>query len=194
MRSSEANVLYGVYSGAEAVEFVQASAASGVGAKLVVGSLGVEDYQLPALGSSAAGATSCASWTATRTARANQIFAKAFKSRFGRVPDPFAALGYDTAALVAEGARRATKDGLGLRRLVEALAGATIDGPRGTLAVDATTNTVTGPLWVRQVKQTKSGLSNVDVAQLPAVAGLPAPLSPLAAGTVAGYLNEYLCA
>jgi branched-chain amino acid transport system substrate-binding protein len=194
VRSSGANVLYGLYSGAHATEFVQGFAGSGVGAKLIVGSLAAEDYQLSALGDASLGATSCASWTATRSTRANQAFTKAFKSRFGRAADPFAALGYDTAALVAEGVRRATKNGLGLRRLIEALGGASIDGPRGLLVVDAATNTVTGPLSVRQVKRTVSGLVNVDIAQAPAVGTFPTGLSSLAAGPVAGYFNEYLCA
>jgi branched-chain amino acid transport system substrate-binding protein len=194
VRSSGASVLYGLYSGAHATEFVQGYAGSGVAAKLVVGNLAVEDYLLSGIGNASVGATSCASWTGTRATKANQAFTKAFKSRFGRAADPFAALGYDTAALVAEGARRATKSGLGLRRLVEALGGASIDGPRGTLVVDAAMNTVTGPLSIRQVKRTVSGLANVDVAQAPAVPAFPSALSPLAAGPVAGYFNEYLCA
>jgi branched-chain amino acid transport system substrate-binding protein len=194
VRSSEANVLYGLYSGAHAVEFVRAYAGSGVGAKLAVGSLGVEDYALSDVGTASLGATSCASWTGARTTKANQAFTKAFKSRFGRAADPFAALGYDTAALVAEGARRAAKSGLGVRRLIEALGGAPLDGPRGTLVVDASTNTVTGPLSIRQVKRTTSGLANVDVAQAAAVGSVPTALSSLASGTVAGYFNEYLCA
>src|SRR5439155_12351297 len=136
VQGSGANVLYGLYSGAHAAEFVQAYAGSGVGAKVAVGSLAVEDYLLGVVGSAALGAISCASWTATRTAKANQTFTKAFKSRYGRAADPFAALGYDTASLVALGASRAVKNGLGLRRLIEALSGMSIDSPRGTLTVD----------------------------------------------------------
>jgi branched-chain amino acid transport system substrate-binding protein len=194
VRSSGANVLYGLYSGAHATEFVRGYAGSGGGAKLAAGNLALEDYLLSAIGTAAVGATSCASWTGTRATKANQSFTKAFKSRFGRAADPFAALGYDTAALVAEGARRATKSGLGLKRIVEVLGGISIDGPRGSLVVDAATNTVTGPLSIRQVKRTVSGLANVDVAQAPGVPTFPSALASLAAGPVAGYFNEYLCA
>lgn len=194
VRSSGAKVLYGLYSGSHAGEFVRAYSGSGVSANLVAGSLAVEDYMLSAIGTASVGAMSCASWTGTRSTRVNQSFTKVFKSRFGRAPDPFAVLGYDTAALVVEGARRATKNGLDLRRLIQALAGRSIEGPRGLLAVDGATNTVTGPLWIRQVNRTASGLVNVDVAQAPAVGSFPSELSPLAVGTVAGYLNEYLCA
>jgi branched-chain amino acid transport system substrate-binding protein len=189
-RGSGADVIYALYSDAQATQFVQAYASSGVGAKLVAGSLAVEDYLV---GSAATGATSCASWTATRSTKANQTFTKNFKSRTGRAADPFAALGYDTAMLVAEGVRRATKQGLGLRRLIDALAGISLDGPRGTLTIDAATNTISGPLYVRQVKKGTAGLANYDVATAASVASVPDALSALADGLASGYVNEYLC-
>jgi branched-chain amino acid transport system substrate-binding protein len=194
VQSSGANVLYGLYSGASAGQFLQAYAGAGVGAKLVTGSLAVEDYLLATVGGAALGATNCASWTAARSSKANQTFVKAFRTRYGRSADPFAALGYDTASLVAEGARRATKGGLGLRRLIEALGGVSIDGPRGLLTVDAATNTVTGTLFVRQVKRVSGTLANYDVASAPSVGAFPDALAALTSGPVSGYVNEYLCA
>jgi branched-chain amino acid transport system substrate-binding protein len=186
--------VYALYSGAQATQLVHAYARAGLGAKLVTGSLAVEDYSLGATGGSAVGTTSLASWTASRGTNTNHVFTKAFRTRTGRAADPFAALGYDAAAFVAEGARRATKQGLGLRRLTEALAGVSLETARGTLTIDSKANTVTGPLWVRQVKRTTTGLANADVSQAPAVAGIPDSLSPLADGPVGGYVNEYLCA
>jgi branched-chain amino acid transport system substrate-binding protein len=194
VQASRANVLYGLYSGAHAVEFVQAYARSGMSAKLAMGSLGVEDYLLGNVGSSGVGVTSSASWTATRTAKVNQSFTKAFEKRYGRSADPFAALGYDTASLVAQGASRAVTKGLGLRRLIEALSGVSIDGPRGMLTVDTATNTVTGPLFVRQVKHVSGRLANYDIALAPRVGAFPHALAPLAADPASGYINEYLCA
>jgi branched-chain amino acid transport system substrate-binding protein len=193
VRRSGAGLLYALYSGAEAIELVQAYAGAGLNARLLTGSLAVEDHSLAATGGAAVGITNFASWTASRGTNTNQTFTKAFKTRTGRAADPFAALGYDTAAFVAEGARRATKQGLGLRRLIDALAGVSLHTTRGTLTVDAKANTVTGPLWVRQVKRTTNGLANVDVSQAPAVAAVPSALSPLADGPIAGYVNEYLC-
>jgi branched-chain amino acid transport system substrate-binding protein len=193
-QSTGANVLCGLYSGAHAAEFVQAYAGSSIGAKLVVGSLAVEDFQLASVGRAALGAVSCASWTATRRTAANQAFTKAFRSRYGRRADPFAALGYDTALLIAQGARRAVKRGMGLRRLIEALGGASVVGPRGTLWVDRTTNTVVGKLFVRRVRKTPNGLANVDLAEVGVIRSFPDAVAPLAGGPRSGYVNEYLCA
>jgi ABC-type branched-subunit amino acid transport system substrate-binding protein len=193
VQTSGANVLYGLYSGSHAAEFVQAYSASGISAGLAVGSLAVEDFQLGTVGSSAIDVISAASWTATRSTNTNKAFTKAFKTRYGRIADPYAALGFDTALLVAEGAVRAVRNGMGLRRLIEALAGATIASPRGTLNVDAATNTVIGPLFVRTVKRLSGSLGNYDIAEVAAVTAFPEPLSPLASGPVSGYFNEYLC-
>jgi branched-chain amino acid transport system substrate-binding protein len=194
VRSSGANVLYGLYSGAAAAQFVRAYARSGLSTRLLAGSFTVEDYSLESTGEPAVGVTTCASWTATRQTAANQAFIRALSSRVGRGADPFAVLGYDTAALIANGAHRARQHGLGVRRLVEALADVSLVSPRGELVVNAKTNTVIGPLWIRRVRRTANGLANVDVTQRPQVTGFPRALEPLVNGPVAGYLNEYLCA
>ena len=146
-------------------------------------------------GTAAMGAISLSSWTAARSTKENLAFAKDFKARYGRTADPFAALGYDTAALIAEGTQRAATSGLGgLGRLVEALAGATIDGPRGRMTVDAATNTVTGPIAIRTVNRTTRGIENVDVGWAPPIASFPDVLAPLATDPRSGYVNEYVCA
>jgi branched-chain amino acid transport system substrate-binding protein len=194
VRSSGADVVYGVYSGIQAAEFVQAYAASGISAPLVAGSLAVEDYLLKGIGAASLGALSCSSWTQSRKTKANHAFRAAFTDRFHRPADPFAALGYDTAALIARGARLAAKQGRGTSGLIDALHGVTLTGPRGTLTVDGATNTVMGPLWMRKVEHSPRGFVNVEVANAPAVGSFPLALSVLGEQTVAGYVNEYTCA
>jgi branched-chain amino acid transport system substrate-binding protein len=193
VKSSGADVLFGLHTGSHTAGFLQAAAGSG--AKLALGSLGVEDYMLPTLGDSAVGMLSCASWTASRQTTANQLFTKAFQARFRRGPDPFAALGYDTATLIVAGVRAAAKRSQGVRQSVETLgAVAPVEGVRGPLAIEAATNVVSGPLTIRQVRKTAQGLANVDVAKVPAVATFPATLAALGGPNRSGYVNEYLCA
>jgi branched-chain amino acid transport system substrate-binding protein len=191
VRESGADLVFGLYSGAHAVEFMQASAGSG--AQILVGSLAVEDYLLPRIGGAAVGTVSSSSWTLTRKTKANQAFTSSFASRFGRAADPFAALGYDTAALIVEGVHRASR-GLGVRRLVEALGGASIDSPRGRLTVDAATNTVTARLAVRSVGRSARGPVNVDLGMAQPIPTFPDALAALATDPRSGYINEYLCA
>jgi branched-chain amino acid transport system substrate-binding protein len=190
--ASGANFVYGLYSGPQAAEFLGACAGTGV--KMLAGGLAVEDYVLPTAGTAAVGAISLSSWTAARSTKENLAFTRDFKTRYGRTADPFAALGYDTAALISEGTQRATTSGVGLGRLVEALGGATIDGPRGRITVDAATNTVTGPVAIRTVNRTLRGIENVDVGWATPIASFPDALAPLATDPRSGYVNEYVCA
>ena len=191
VRELGADVVFGLYSGAHAVEFMQASAGSR--AQVLVGSLAVEDYLLPKIGNGAVGTVSSSSWTLSRKTKANQAFTSSFASRFGRAADPFAALGYDTAALIVEGVHRSAR-GLGIRRMVEALGGATIDGPRGRLTVDAATNTVVARLAVRSVDRSAKGPVNVDLGMAQPIPTFPDALAALATDPRSGYVNEYLCA
>ena len=70
-------------------------------------------------------------------------FAGAFHATTGETADAFAAVGYDAALLVAEAARRMADGGGSWSALDEVLAGATLDGSRGPLVVDAATASAT---------------------------------------------------
>jgi branched-chain amino acid transport system substrate-binding protein len=191
VRESGAQLVYGIYSGAHAVEFVQAM--SGVGVDVLVGGFAVEDYLLAKIGGAGVGAVSVASWTLSRKSKANQAFTSSFAAKFGRRADPFAALGYDTAALIVEGVHRARR-GVGIRRLVEALGGASIESPRGRLTVDAASNTVTTRLAVRSVDRSSRGPVNGDLGLAQPISAFPAALASLATEPRSGWVNEYLCA
>jgi branched-chain amino acid transport system substrate-binding protein len=191
VRESGAQLVYGIYSGGHAVEFVQAT--SGIGPDVLVGGFAVEDYLLPKIGGAGVGAISASSWTLSRKTKANEAFTSSFAAKFGRGADPFAALGYDTATLIVEGVHRATR-GIGIRRLVEALGGASVESPRGRLTVDAATNTVTARLAVRGVDRSARGPVNVDLGFAQAIPAFPDALASLATEPRSGWVNEYLCA
>lgn len=193
--SADPSVVYGVYSGSAAIEFVKGYAAAGLKEiPLLVAGLAAEDYLLGNIGRAAMGVKSVSSWTASRMTRQSQEFVDEFAARTGRTADPFAALGYDTALLVAEGARRALASGTGVRGLVAALQGVRLSSPRGRLTVDPATNTVTGPLFIREVRKSSSGPANVEIGSVQAVRTIPAALRGLLLEPASGYLNEYLCA
>ena len=193
--AAQPSVVYGVYSGSAGVEFVRGYAAAGSKRiPLVVGGLAAEDYLLPSVGRSALGMKSVASWSRSRATRRNQEFVDAFAARTGRSADPFAALGYDTALLVAEGARRALASGADIRDLIAALQGVRLTGPRGRLTVDPVTNSVTGPLSIREVRKSPSGPVNVEIGPVQAVRTIPPAMGDLLLEPASGYLNECLCA
>jgi branched-chain amino acid transport system substrate-binding protein len=195
-RASRADVVAVSASGHRAAEIVRACRAGGLKAALVVDSLALESFAIGELGRHAAGVHSVASWTRSTDTASNRAFVQAYRARTRRTPDAFAALGHDTALLVAEGARRVRASRRPWSELAESLAGATVPGARGAQVVDRSLRTVSTPLAVRRV-QLRSGVpQHVVVARRPRVAGIPGSMAVLEgrleAGRVAAYLNEYL--
>jgi branched-chain amino acid transport system substrate-binding protein len=193
IRSTGANVVYANYSGQMAVDFLRAYASSGLRVPVVGPAFLAEDYAAAAVGNGALGVRTSSSWTYADRSKANRSFVTAYAQRTGRPADPFAVLGYDTGNLVLTGLANARHAGLPNSRLVDALAGASITSPRGTLTVDASTRTVVGPLSIREMRGRASRLANEVVSTLPAVASLPSGLEP-ALAQPSGYLNEVLFA
>lgn len=191
-RRSGATVVAVSASGARAAEIVRACRRAGVRADLVVDSLALEPFAVPAMGRSALGVHSAASWTRSADGAANRDFVRAYRVRTGRQPDAFSVLGHDTALLVAAGARRVRRSGRPWSRLPEALAGVTVPGARGSQVVDRTLRTVSTPLAVRTTRRRSGTVLNEVVARRHRVAGVPASLAALEAREVAAYVNEYL--
>lgn len=185
-RRSGADVVAVHASGSRAATIIRACRAAGLRAELLVDSLAVEPGAVGALGRAANGVHSVASWTTGTSA--GRDFERAHRARTGRRPDAFAALGHDTAALVAEGARRlgASPD---WSRLGDVLAGRRVPGARGVQVVDRRLRTVSTPLAVRR---TDARGGTTVAASRPAVRGVPASMTVLDPDRVAAYVNEYL--
>ena len=172
-------VVYVLASGRQAASILRAYRASGLRGRVIASAFAVDDHLLASLGTGARGVRSCASWTA---ALGDAKFTAAYRRKSGRRPDAFAVLGYDTALLLAAGSRRRG-------RLIEALGRSPVEGLRGTMRVDRRTNTIVGPLFLREVR----GARNVLVGRAPVVGAFPRALAPIARETTSGYINEYLC-
>jgi branched-chain amino acid transport system substrate-binding protein len=192
-RAAGADFIYGLYSGAAAVEAVKTWSGSDLRGRIPLAGAGfmVEDYVLGQEGSAAQGVRSALSWSSALDTDANRAFQQAYRTRTGRDADPFAVLGYDTGRLVTTGVRLARRSGAGTSRLVDALAGVSVASPRGKLTVDAQTNQVRGPQYIREVQGSGGSYRNAVIARAPAVAG---SLSGLDTELASGFLNECLCA
>ena len=194
VRRTDPDFVYALHTGDAAVDLVRGYSARGMGgrAPLLGGGLLTEDYVLPRLGPVANGIRTSFSWAGNLDTPANARFRESYRERTGRSADVFAVLGYDTALLLAAGARRAQEMG-GLRRLANALAGARVEGPRGVLSLDPATNVVQSPLYIREVGASGGSLTNLVLATVPAVPAFPSELRPLDTQLASGYLNECLC-
>jgi branched-chain amino acid transport system substrate-binding protein len=197
IRAANPALVFANYTGAARVDFLHAYARSGLRTALVGPTFLAEDFEPSALSRATAHIRTATSWINTDPSDANQAFRTAYRAATGREADAFAVLGYDTAILVVTAFRQAQARGLARSRIGETLAGASIASPRGTLTVDGTTNSVTGPLHVRRVTRVPGAGSrylNTKVATLYAITGIPAPLQALDLQGRSAYFNEILCA
>lgn len=147
-RTSGAGTIAIHASGYRAVEIVRAMRAAGIEGDLVVDGLAAEDFALTDLGRGSGGIYSASSWCRSDST----AFADRFRLVSGRAADPYAAVGHDAAALIAEGARRLTRQGDGWAALAEAVGGLTVQGSRGLMTVDPVSLSTTTPVLVRRVR------------------------------------------
>lgn len=189
-RRSGADVVAVCASGVRAAAIVRALRHAHVRAEIVCDSLALEDFARDAMGTAARGVWSTASWSHELDTPANHAFVRSFRSTHRRAPDAFAALGHDTALLLAAAQRRLP--GGDWSRVGEALAGRTVHGARGAMRVHPTLGSISSPLRIRQVRTRASRQRNVVVATHPAVRGVAPALAALQSREVAAYFNEYL--
>lgn len=191
---ARADLLFGLYSGQLATQFVREYARSGLRTPLLAGGFAVDEALLPAHGSAALGIRSAFSWSPELASRANRAFAETYQAAAGQAPDTFAVLGYDAARLLATGISRAVASGGKPRNLIAALSGARVASPRGDLRVDARSNSVQAPIYIREVRSVAGRPANAIVDRADAVRAYPVELAALSTEPVSSYFNEYLFA
>lgn len=190
IRRARPDLVYALYSGPLATDFVQAYAAAGLAGQipLAASPFTVDEAFLPDHGPAALGIRSVLPWAGGLATVENAAFVAAYREQTGRTPDAFALLGYDTARLVAAGLQAAGRAG-GLR---QALAGLRLSSPRGSLRMDAASQQTRSPLYLREVRQGASGLENAVVGVLDAVADTDPRLQSLRSSPRTGWLHPYL--
>ncbi|MEA2573547.1 MAG: hypothetical protein QOH93_845, partial [Chloroflexia bacterium] len=111
-----------------------------------------------------------------------------YQNKTGKAPDAFAALGYETAGLIAAANDRAA--GGSLR---DALAAASFTGPRGAVAMNATTQSTSGAHYLQQAKQQGINVRTSVLASLASGAAADGQVAALRDSVKTGWMSSYLC-
>lgn len=156
-----------------AVAFLKAVKQSGLqnsGIKLTVTGDVLEDDALALLGENAEGAISTMHWQYGLKNKLNQEFIAKFKEIAGAsaVPNFRAVQGYDGLNAIYYAVEK-TKGDLSTPALLQALAGASIESPRGTFQIDAKTRDIIQTMYVREARQVDGMWQNVEIASYPMV-------------------------
>jgi branched-chain amino acid transport system substrate-binding protein len=129
------------FAGGGAIQFVKDYKSAGIKAPLC-GSGFLTEGVLAAQGDAAEGIETALHYGDGLDVAKDKAFRKAFEDKFKRAPDVYAVQGYDAAQLLAIGLEAVKGDVKNTAALHKAMAGATIDSPRGKLTLSASHNVV----------------------------------------------------
>jgi branched-chain amino acid transport system substrate-binding protein len=181
------DVVFAAAAGPQAAEIARAYARSGMAGRvpLLGSSFFTDEGWLDEQGDAALGVRTAAAWAPSLNTPANQAFTAAYTRAYGRQPDPFALLGYDTAGLIAAAGQSEAP-------LLGALRTAQLDSPRGRLAMDADQQDLATPIYLRSVRHAGSALVNMVEHELEPVPERDERLAELRASIKSGWLYPYL--
>lgn len=189
------DLVYGLYSGPEAVAFVRAYGAAGLAPAIPLAGSGflVEEESLRQLGDVAAGIKSCFSWSPDLAFPENRAFTRDYHARNTRTADAFALLGYETALLVLSAVRRTGGEKPERDSLRTALSGLQLTSPRGPLAIDPVAGSVSAPLAVREVVMQQGRALHRPIASVAPISEIDQAVRPIRTAVRTGWHNSYLC-
>ena len=189
IKQNKPNLVFASYYGQAAVDLLNAYARAGLSRSIpLVGTAFLVDQAVvKSVGSAAAGVRTAMSWAASLDTAENQAFVGAYQLKTGKSPDAFALLGYETAHLVLAAVDRQAGS------VTDALATAGFSGPRGAVAMNASTHTTSGPHYLQQAKQQGINIHNVVLSALPAVGEHDGEVAALRSSLKTGWSSSYLC-
>ncbi len=189
------DLIFASYSGRPAGDFLRAYAAAGLGGRVPLLGSGflIDGARLQEHGEALLGAQTAVGWD--EGAETALPLGAAFRELTGRPADGFAALGYEAVRWVAAAVEALAGDLTRPERTQEALAGATIDGPRGPLRIEpGTLCALPASITLREVRRHEGALIQAPLATLPLISIDDELLGVIRDGLRSGWFNPYLCA
>lgn len=178
IEASQSDVVFAAYSGKDAHHFMHQYAATSLAgrAPLIGTPFMYSDSEIAPVDFYYG-----AAWLPELDTAPNVDFVTRYRRTIGHTPDAFAVLGYDTAQLLVQAIQNA-----GLKNLVDGLANARFEGPRGQM--DMTKQLVHSPIVIaRAATHQPLSASHIE-AHLPLVAVAVTDKHPVRTG----WLNPYL--
>lgn len=156
----------------------------------------LEELHLPEYGltNKEVSVSSYVPWLAQLTMGGNIAYCNSFKSKTGRIPDAFGALGWDTGRLLIKYLEASLDNPLfNTKQLLNELLDAKIEGAKGAIYIDSNTHQVFSPAY-----QVKLGAGNKLIVQdtVPLVEVLrewTEIYDDPPQGLVSGWINTYMC-
>jgi branched-chain amino acid transport system substrate-binding protein len=141
--SLKPDAVFVFFAGGGAVKFVKDYAAAGLHGKIPLYGTGfLTEGTLKAQGSTADGIITALHYADDLKNPADKAFRAAYTKAYKKDPDVYAVQGYDAAQLLAVGLRAAKGDASKKKQMIQAMAAAKINSPRGTFTLSKAHNPI----------------------------------------------------
>ena len=170
-RASNADGLFAVYFGGEAILFMKQYEAFGIKDKLpIYSTLGITAQMLhKAQGPAALGVISSAIYIPELDTPANKKFVATYQDKFKALPAEFAVMGYDSIRFILEAVRARNGDTADREALVDALEKSSFVSPRGPMKMDPKTRGATQNIYIVRTVPKGDGVGFEMLETLPNV-------------------------
>ena len=160
------DAVFSFFAGGGAVKFVKDYAAAGLNKTIpLYGSGFLTDGTLEAQGEAAAGMKTTLHYADNLDNPANKAFLAAFKAKTKQDGDIYAVQGFDSAALLDIGLTAVGGDDKARDKMVDAMAKAKIDSPRGPLSFNKAHNPIQN-IYLREVRNGRNEFVSIAQANL----------------------------
>lgn len=191
--ASAPDVVYAAVHGHQSGPFMSAWAQSPLsGDALLVGNPFLAEYaQGHAQRTVADGLVVCATYDPALDLEHNLRFRARYQEQHGRLPDAFAALGYEAGLLAVQTLRQASP-GADAGGLAASALACALDGPRGRITFDAASGSSVALHSVTLCRWSEAGAERRIIARLPAIPDGDPRIAALQGGLRSGWVNPYM--
>lgn len=163
IQAANPQLVYAFFPGPDGLNFVKTFQSFGLKGKIKLATSGstVDDDILQAQGEAAVGILNSHDYAVSYDSPENKKFQADYRGKFNKVPDGYAARGYDGGRVIVEAVNKLQGDTSDKLKLIDAMVGVKFTGPRGPFAIDPETQNVIINGMLREVKMVDGKPDNV---------------------------------
>lgn len=172
LQQTPADAVWAFFAGTDAIRFVQQYALSGLKDKVPLIGVGdmVDEAYIEEIGDAALDVVTSLHYSPLIETPENEAFVKAYREKYGTVPNQFAYQGYLTARVITEAVKAVNGNVEDTDAFLAALKKVEFVGPAGPFRFDPETQNVVFTVYIRRVEKLPDGtLGNVVIDQFPNV-------------------------
>jgi branched-chain amino acid transport system substrate-binding protein len=151
---AEADAIFSLMVGPMSLQFPKQLAAAGNKKPVIGGGTSYDEFVLPSMGDEVIGHVSALQYSAALQTPKNEVFVKAYRAKFGKVPSYYSETNYTTAGMIDEVIQKNGGKFPGAEAFIKQLNSMKFDTIRGPVAIDDMRNPVQN-IYIKKVAKVR---------------------------------------